>query len=410
MHWLLLVALLSSTTDMKSGGSSSTLSRLAEKSLRRQLGSVNRVSVQVTPGRNGGGDLDAFNVTLDGFSADGLAGLDGQSSGDYSAPPRDDDYYPGNGSDGSYNPFPNNPFPNDNSNSGYGLPRYDPSRRLDTSQRRSIGADDIGDILGGIGGGKGGDIGDILGDVLGGGGVGGIGGKTGGRVGRLRLKATNFSFGGARYESLSADLGEIRFDWKKALRGQMDVQSIAPGTLALSLRGDQLARLLGPRLPSLSDVKVRFANGRAFVGAKSGAYGVRLPFEVGARLSVQQNRVMATDFAASVARLRLPSFVLKELTQGVNPLYDFDPRGRWPLAINLSTAQAGNGVLAMRGGVQWLGLNGRGNRNGDVQNDRDNRYPEATYPDEQDSRDNRERDSRNRNNKPGDILGDIFGR
>ena len=401
MHWLLLVALLSSTTDMKNGGSSSTLSRLAEKSLRRQLGSVNRVSVQVTPARNGsGGDLDAFNVSLDGFSADGLAGLDDRPA-DYSAPPRDDDYYSDSNSDGSYNPFPNS----SGSNSGYGLPRYDPSRRLDSSQRRNIGAGDIGDILGGIGGGRGADIGDILGDVLGG---GGVGGKTGGRVGRLRLKATNFTFGGARYESLSADLGEIRFDWKKALRGQMDVQSIAPGTLALSLRGDQLARLLSPRLPSLSDVKVRFANGRAFVGAKSGAYGVRLPFEVGARLSVQQNRVLATDFAASVARLRLPSFVPKELTQGVNPLYDFDPKGRWPLAINLSTAQAENGVLAMRGGIQWLGLNRSGNRNGDVPNS--SRYPDATYPDEQDSRDNRDRDSRNRNSRPEDILGDIFGR
>lgn len=383
MHWLLLVALLSSTTDMKNGGSSSALSRLAEKSLRRQLGRVNRVRVQVTPARNGsGGDLDAFNVSLDGFSADGLAGLDGQP-GDYSAPPRDDGYYP-------------------NSNSGYGLPRYDPSRRFDSSQSRNIDAGDIGDILGGIGAGK---SGDILGDVLGGGGIGGIGGKSGGRVGRLRLKATNFTFGGARYESLSADLGEIRFDWKKALRGQMDVQSIAPGTLALSLRGDQLARLLSPRLPSLSDVQVRFANGRAFVGAKSGAYGVRLPFEVGARLSVQQNRVLATDFAASVARLRLPSFVLKELTQGVNPLYDFDPKSRWPLAINLATAQAENGVLAMRGGIQWLGLNRSDNRNGGAT------YPGATYPDEQDSRDNQsDRNSRNRNSRPEDILGDIFGR
>lgn len=399
MHWLLLLALLSSTTDMKSGGSSSSLSRLAEQSLRRQLGSVNRVNVQVTPGRNGlGGDLDAFVVNLDGFSADRLSGLDNQSAPNNSYPS-------GDSADDSRNPFPDQ-------NSGYGLPRYDPtnrdSRRFDGSTRRNISPDDIGDILSGagIGGGRG-KIGDILGDVLG-------GARSGGRIGRLRLKATNFSFQGARYDSLSADLGEIRFDWKKALRGQMDVQSIAPGSLTLSLRGDQLARLLSPRLPSLSDVKVRFADGRAFVGAKSGAYGVRLPFEVGARLSVQQNRVMASDFAASVARLRLPSFVLNELTRGVNPLYDFDPQNRWPLAINLSTAQAGNGVLAMRGGIQWLGLNRRGQGSTRTDPDSQSRYPDASYPDAtypDDAGDNRSRDDRNsRERRPEDILGDILGR
>ncbi len=360
MHWLLLLALLSSTTDLKGGGSTSSLNRLAETSLRRQLGQVNGVRVQVSPGRGGRGDFESFDVSLDGFSADRLMGLANQAS------------------------------QNERINDG---PSSSGGDTYPVAPRKNFDAGDLGDILGGAGGGK---IGGILGDILG----GRNRGNSVGRIGRIRLNATNFTFQGTRYNSLSADLGEIRFDWNKALRGNFDIQSVSPGSLALSVSGDQAARLLAPRLPSLRDVRVRFSDGRAFVSAKSDAYGVRVPFEVGARLSVQQNRVVATDFAASVAKLRLPSFVLGELTRGVNPLYDFDPQGRWPLAVNLNTAQSAGNVLAMRGGVQWLGF-GNGRRTGE-QNDPRNggsRYPDENFP-----------DSRDRQRSPSDILGDILGR
>jgi hypothetical protein len=105
---------------------------------------------------------------------------------------------------------------------------------------------------------------------------------------------------------------------------------------------------------------------------------------------------MATDFAASVSKLRLPSFVVDELTRGLNPLYDFDPQGRWPLAINLSTAQASGDVLAMRGGVQWLGLNGRrSDSTRDTNRDSQEIYPPSTPQS---------------NKRVPDIFGDIFGR
>ena len=345
MHWLLLLSLLDSSTALKNGGSPSTLNKLAETSLRRQLGDVQNVRVVVAPGQ-GQGDFNSFDVTLDGFSADRLMNLANKTSSSQST-------------------------------------------------NRSFDARDLEDILGGIGKGNvgsGGKYGDILGGVLG-------GAKSGGRIGRVRLKATNFSFQGARYESMSADLGEIKFDWRKALTGNFDIKSVSPGTLALSVRGDQAAKLLAPRLPSVSDVRVRFSDGRAFVGAKSGLYGVRVPFEVGARLSVQQNRVMATDFAASVSKLRLPSVVVNELTRGLNPLYDFDPQGRWPLAINLSTAQATGDVLAMRGGVQWLGLGGRRN-DSSRDNNTSSRDSGDIYPNEA---------PRSKPRVP-DVFGDIFGR
>jgi hypothetical protein len=379
MHWLLLLALLSSTTSLKNGGSTSSLNRLAENSLRQQLGSVRNVNVQVTPGRaSGGGNFDSFNVTLDGFSADRLLGLANRASSSTSTDYRDDNHR----NDGSY-------------------PRYQAPRG------NNLDRDVLGEILGGIGQGK---YGGVLGEILG-------GGSSGGRIGRLRLRATNFTFQGTRYDTLSADMGEIRFDWKKALRGDFDIQSIAPGTLALNLRGDQVARLLSPRLPSMRDVRVRFADGRAFVGARSDMYGVRVPFEVGARLSVQQNRVMASDFAASVARLRLPSIVMNELTRGVNPLYDFDPQQRWPLAINLTTAQATGEVLAMRGGIQWLGFNNdrrsRDRNDWPADSDRQERYPQDRYPDD-DYSDDRNRDTRNDDRNTDrtveSILGGIFGR
>ncbi|HEX8552230.1 MAG TPA: LmeA family phospholipid-binding protein [Abditibacteriaceae bacterium] len=314
MHWLLLLAVITSTTGARSGQSASQTNQLIENALRQKLGGAQTVRVQSAVGKSGG--FDRLTVDLSGFAADRLEGLGNSTT------PSSGDYFPG-GDENIYPP-------------GFAA--------------KKLTGEEIGEILGGVlgGGRNSGDIGGVLSGFL-----------NGGRIGRLQLRANNFSYGGANYDSLSADLGEIRFDWAKALRGQMDIKSVQPGQLFLQLRGDQAAKLLAPRLPTLSDVRVSFRDGRAFVGAKTNTYGLKVPFEVGARLSVQRNKVIAQDFRASVASLRLPGLVLDELTRGVNPLYDFDPQNRWPIAVDLQTAGTTNNALGLRGGVRWLGLNRR---------------------------------------------------
>jgi hypothetical protein len=366
MHWLLLLAVLSSTTSLQSGGSSTQMNRLAENALRQKLGGARNVRVEVAPGQSrSAGDYDRLTVNLDGFAADRLMDLANRNGSTQQT-------YPG----GSNYP----PYGSRLDNSGAG-PRGIEPRQLDT--------DILGQVLGGVLGGNGsGDLGGILGGVL-----------KGGRIGRLQLRATNFTYGGAQYDLMSADIGEIRFDWGKALRGDLDIKSIQPGSLLLQLRGDQAARLIAPRLPSVRDVKVRFADGRAFVGAKSDLYGLRVPFEVGARLSVTQNQVRADGFQASIAKLRLPSIVLDEITRGVNPLYDFDPQQRWPITVELQTAGTANNALAMRGGVRWVGFNRR-----DSRDEYDRREQERRDREEQERQRNRQYPD------PADILGGLFGR
>jgi hypothetical protein len=72
---------------------------------------------------------------------------------------------------------------------------------------------------------------------------------------------------------------------------------------------------------------------------------------------VQTNQVRADDLRLSLMKLKLPSIVMNEITKSVNPLYDFDPNQKWPIAVNLNTADAARNILAMRGGLQWLGFN-----------------------------------------------------
>jgi len=218
MHWLLLLAILSSTISLKNGGSTTSLNRLAENSLRQQLGggsAVQNVRVNIKPGKGGRGDFDAFDVSLDGFSADRLANLSNKTqSGNSSqndnrsqnngyfpddANSQDDSSWPDNGS-----VWPDNNPRGDNSNDDnrnnndidLGYSNWSSSR---TSSTR-LSADDfgLGDIL------KDGKINGAIGDIL--------GLSQGGRIGKITLHATNFSFGGARYDSLQANLGEVRFD------------------------------------------------------------------------------------------------------------------------------------------------------------------------------------------------------
>jgi len=372
MHWLLILAVLNSTTSLKNGGTATQLNKLAENALRQKLGVKSGVTVNIAPGK-GRGDFDSMSVSLDGFSADRLMDLAGKTGSTGDAQNAGDDPYGDYGNAGGDG--------EDNGGEIY-PPQFGP-RNL---KARNFGVEDI------LNGGKIGDIGNILGGIF--------GSSKGGRIGRLKLNATNFSFGGARYDTMRADLGEIRFDWTKALRGEFDVKSVAPGNLFVGLRGDQAAKLLAPRLPSLRNLRVRFDGGRAFVAARANYLGVNVPFEVGGRLSVTQNQVRADEFQASVARLRLPGFVLNEITRGVNPLYDFDPQKRWPIAVNLQTAGTTNNVMSMRGGIQWLSLN----RKKETPADSSNRYPDAR-DDSQDSQ-----PAPKNGDVLGDILGGVFGR
>jgi len=350
MHWLLVLALLSSTTNIKDGATGSSLNSAVESALRQRLGGAKVVRVDIARAAGNKlstGDFDRFNVTLDGFNADGLLNLGSRATSTQTPSSRP------NGGRPNGNTYPGGTYPRDSYPGDDAYPDFDTRTRLNNFDLGDILNDDLGGIFGGI-------FGNVLGK------------NSNGRIGRMQINATNFTFQGVRYDGLAASLGEMKFDWAKAIRGEFDVKSLQPGNLQMRLSADQAARFIAPRLPSLKDVRMRFADGKAFVGGKANYYGLSLPVEVGGRLSVKANQVRADDIELSLARLRLPSFVVKELTDGVNPLYDFDPQQRWPIAVNLNTADARSNVIAMQGGIQWVGFNRSRDDNG-----RTNRYPDS---------------------------------
>jgi hypothetical protein len=325
MHWLLILALIASSTEVRDqSASGANLNHLVENALRQKLGSsVKLLRVNLRRGSKGRGDFDLFDVTLDGFSADRLVGLEKRAN-----------------------------------SSAKGL----------VPQSRSFDAGDIfrdgkiGDIF------NKGDIGDILGTFA-----------TQGRIGKMQIKASNFSFDNVRYDALNLNLNEIKFSWSKALQGDFDIKSIQPGGLSLQLNASQAERLLSPRLPSVKEVKIRFDNGLAYIGGRTDFYGIGVPFEAGGRLSVQTNQVRADDLRLSIAKLRLPSLVINEITRSVNPLFDFDPDKKWPLAVNLNTAAAGHDLLSMSGGLEWLGFNRNEKQKNDRKRDRDQHRNDDEY-------------------------------
>jgi len=310
MHWLLILALLSSTTNIKDqNATGSSLNKMVETALRQELGGkVDHLTVNVKRAADGGaGDFDSFTVNLNGFSADQLANR-----------------------------------------------LKDLQRRKDSSNKSSrnfaansfdAGSLDINSVL------KGG-LGDILGGIF--------GNKVSsqGRVGHLEVNAGNFPYDNVRYDGLRVGVGEIKFDWSKALRGDFDIDSMAPGNVNVQLAGDQAQRLVAPRLPMVKDLKLSFDNGLANLGGRADFYGVGVPFETGGRLSVQTNQVRVDDLRLKVAKLTLPSFLMDEITKAVNPLYDFDPDHKWPIAVNMYTAAGAknSNTLQMRGGLKWLGF------------------------------------------------------
>src|SRR5687768_14698325 len=163
MYWLLLLGLLSTSSSLKDQ-SGSSLNRLAEQALRQRLGSVQSIRVDVAPrGSRAQGDFQHFNIALDGFSLDRLVALADRAEQQRSSGSAGDEAY--------------------------------------LRRRQNL---DLEDIFGGDFG----DFGDFggLGDIL-----GGLFGKKEGRISKINLSAGNFTFQGARYDNLTAQLSELRF-------------------------------------------------------------------------------------------------------------------------------------------------------------------------------------------------------
>ena len=316
MHWLLILALLSSATNIQDqNATGSALDKMLETVLRQELGGkVDHLTVDVKRAADGSAnDFDSIAVDLDGFSADQLANrlMDLQRRKD--------------------------------SSNNKSSQNFEPS---------SVNANllDVGNIM------KGG-FGDILGGVF------GSKFSPQGRIGHVEINAGNFTFDNIRYDSLSVGMGEIKFDWSKALRGDFDIDNMAPGNISVQLAGDQAQRLVAPRLPMIKDLKLSFDNGMANLGGRADFYGVGVPFETRGRLSVETNQVRVDDLRLKVAILPLPKFLMGEITKAVNPLYDFDPDHKWPIAVNMYTATGAtnSNTLQMSGGLKWLRF-GRNNK------------------------------------------------
>lgn len=298
MHWLMILGLLTATTDLQDqSASNSALGRMAETAIRQQLGGdIDEVKVDLKRGTGSAGNFDYFNISLRGFDADRFQQL---QSGARSAQPQK------------------------------------PAQKNFT----------VDDIFGGI---FNGDIGSILGGIL---------LNKNGRIGKMQIHAGDFRYEDVRYDALSADLGGIEFDWGKSLRNaNLEVKTMRAGTLGVRLNAEQVTRLVAPRLPSVRGAKLRFQQGQTSLSGRAVFYGAQVPFEVGGRLQVRTNQVRADDLRLKIARLQLPAFVTNEITRGVNPLYDFDPDQKWPVAVNLDTADSNRDLLTMRGGLQWLGF------------------------------------------------------
>src|SRR5688500_552057 len=113
MHWLLVLALLSSTTNLKDGATGSALNGAAESALRQRLGNAKVVRVDIARrAKSSLGDFDHFNVTLDGFNADSLMSLNSRAT--TTQPPSsrpDGNTYPGQN-------YPDERYPDDDTYPG----------------------------------------------------------------------------------------------------------------------------------------------------------------------------------------------------------------------------------------------------------------------------------------------------
>lgn len=178
-----------------------------------------------------------------------------------------------------------------------------------------------------------------------------------GSIGHLELRLRNLIFadpksGDLAVSSAVISFDEVRYDFN-ALKKQSKVRliSFSNGKIALGVESPALLPIFGRRAPDIKNPRVELSGGEAIFSGRREFLGTGTDVIVRGPVVARGRNLELDNPRVQVADLILSPAVAAPFLKGVNPLYEFDPEGKWPLSLRIDRVGAENGALQVEGAL-----------------------------------------------------------
>jgi len=171
-----------------------------------------------------------------------------------------------------------------------------------------------------------------------------------GHIGHFELDLKSLQFGDLPVERVNVSFDDVRYDFG-ALKNHSELRllSFSNGRIALAVRGSSLGSLFSIRAPEISDPKVEVRGGEIILSGTRDVLGTPTSVEVRGPVVARGQNIEIGDARVSVAGTALPPTLANPITRGINPLFRFDPQGKGPFLLHVSSIQSEDGLIQIQG-------------------------------------------------------------
>jgi hypothetical protein len=166
-----------------------------------------------------------------------------------------------------------------------------------------------------------------------------------GHLGRLELALRDFQFNGLPVEKAEFAFDKVEYD-TKALKETSKLMLLrsGPATARMTIGAPALETLMARNLKGITDVKMSLRDGRVVMNGKKQLPLVEIgvPFTFTARPEPRGNEIWLTDARVAMENVTGFTFPVKNLLGDLNPIYAFDPEGKWPFRVRITNVTAQN--------------------------------------------------------------------
>ncbi len=169
-------------------------------------------------------------------------------------------------------------------------------------------------------------------------------------IGHLELRLSNLVFDDLRVKSATLSFDDVRYDFN-ALKKRSEIRliSFSNGRIALGVESPALLPTFAKRAPDILNPRIELRGGEAILSGRREVLGTDANVVVRGPIVARGQNLQLDEPRVEVAGVALAPRLAAPFLADLNPLYAFDPEGKWPFNLQIQAIRAENDALQLEG-------------------------------------------------------------
>ena len=171
-------------------------------------------------------------------------------------------------------------------------------------------------------------------------------------IGHLELRLRDLTFDQLRVKSATLSFDNVRYDFN-ALKKRSEIRliSFSNGRIALAVESPALLPTFAARAPDISNPQIGLRGGEAILSGNRTVLGTKANVVVRGPIVARGQNLELDQPRVEVAGVSLAPKLAAPFLPDLNPLYAFDPEGKWPFKLQIQSIRAEDDALQLEGAL-----------------------------------------------------------